>query len=92
MGIEKKLERRCTDIAKAKDWWTRKFVSPSNRGVPDRIFIRKGDVLFIEFKAPGNDLSPLQADCIDRMQTHGANVYVVDSVDKFKALLKLFNG
>lgn len=38
-----------------------KFVSPGNDGVPDRIAIMPdGRVWFIEFKAEGGDLRPLQ--------------------------------
>lgn len=38
-----------------------KFVSPGNDGVPDRIVIfPKGEVCFVELKAPGAKLKPLQ--------------------------------
>lgn len=90
MGAEKKLEKRCTDVAKANDWFTVKLASPSNRGVPDRLFIKGGKVLFVEFKAPGGKPTPLQADCIQRMQQHGAEVYVIYEVGDFKQLLSIF--
>ena len=39
----------------------RKFISPGNRGVPDRMFIfPRGTVAFIEFKAPGKKPTALQ--------------------------------
>jgi hypothetical protein len=38
-----------------------KFVRVNNRGVPDRIIITPvGDVLFVEFKRKGKDLTALQ--------------------------------
>ena len=38
-----------------------KFVSPSNRGVSDRIVcLPDGSTWFVELKAPGGRLSPLQ--------------------------------
>ena len=89
MGAEKKLEKRCSDLAKANGWYTRKFSSPSNRGVPDRIFIKEGRVVFIEFKAPGNEPTPLQAHEIDLIRKKGGNVYWVSIVENFKRALDI---
>ena len=48
---ERDIEKKACDLAKAAGWLVFKFVSPSQRGVPDRIFIRQGRIVFIEFKA-----------------------------------------
>ena len=37
-----------------------KFVSPSHRGVSDRIVCLQGQTWFVELKRPGGRLSPLQ--------------------------------
>lgn len=87
MGLEKKIEKRCCDVAKANGWWTRKFSSPANRGVPDRIFIKDGDVWFVEFKAPGNEPTKLQWHEIHKLQDAGAQVCWTDNVDEFKQIL-----
>jgi hypothetical protein len=87
MGIEKKIEKRCCDVARANGWYTRKFSSPSNRGVPDRIFIKDGDVWFVEFKAPGNTPTKLQEHEMDLLQKAGAQVCWTDNVDEFKQFL-----
>jgi hypothetical protein len=87
MGFEKKLERRCSDVAKANGWWTRKFSSPANRGVPDRIFIKEGVVWFVEFKSPGNDPTALQMQEIKEIQAHGGKVFWCNNVDSFKRIL-----
>jgi hypothetical protein len=89
MGAEKKLEKRCTDLAKANGWYTRKWASPSHRGVPDRLFLKDGHWFAIEFKAPGNEPTPLQYDEIDQIQTHGGVAMWVDDVEGFKKLLKI---
>lgn len=89
MGLEKKLEKRCTDVAKARGWWSRKFSSPSNRGVPDRIFLKDGDVVFIEFKAPGNEPTNLQEHELMLIRNHGGNATWCDNVDDFKKILKI---
>ena len=89
MGLEKKLEKRCCDVARANGWWTRKFSSPSNRGVPDRIFLKEGRVLFVEFTAPGNVPTPLQGHGIDEIADHGGNVFWTDNIGVLKSFLKI---
>ena len=86
---EKKLERRCSDIAKANGWYTRKFSSPSNRGVPDRIFIKDSRVIFIEFKAPGKLPTKLQIHELKEINDHGGHGYWCDSVITFKSILEI---
>lgn len=89
MGLEKKLEKRCTDLAKTHGWYTRKWASPSSRGVPDRIFIKDGNVVFIEFKAPGNKPTMLQDHEIGLIKQHGGNATWCDSVEVFKQRLAI---
>jgi len=92
MGLEKKLEKRCSDLARVHGWWTRKFSSPSNRGVPDRVFLKDGDVVWIEFKAPGKDPTPLQMHEITEIEKHGGNATWCDNVGDFKKILKIHTG
>lgn len=80
---ESLIERKACQCAKAQGWLVYKFVSPGNSGVPDRLFIRDGQVVFVEFKATGEQLRPLQQRVIDKMREHGATVYVVDSLEGF---------
>ena len=68
-------------------WWTRKFTSPSNTGVPDRIFIKNGKTLFIEFKATGEKPRKLQLEIIKQMREKGAVVHVVDDIQTGKDIL-----
>lgn len=90
MGAEKKLEKRCTDLSRVHGWWTRKFSSPSNRGVPDRIFLKEGRVVWIEFKVPGNEPTPLQAHEIQLILDHGGEAYWITTVENFKARLRIY--
>lgn len=87
MGAERKLEKRCADLARAHGWYTRKWASPSHRGVPDRLFLKDGDWIAIEFKAPGNKPTPLQADEIEQIREHGGGAIWCDNVDDFKKRL-----
>lgn len=78
---EKDIEKKVCDLAKKAGWLTYKFVSPSQRGVPDRIFIRQGTIIFIEFKAPGKKPTQLQHHTIMKLRLSGMTVHVCDSVE-----------
>jgi len=55
-----------------------KFVSPGHAGVADRLVLLPGGVVwFIEVKAPGGKLSPLQMLFGRRMEELGMNYRVV---------------
>jgi hypothetical protein len=88
MKSEKSIEAAVTKYAKAQGCLCYKFVSPSNRGVPDRIIIGPtGKVLFLELKAPGKVPTPLQYHTIKTLVCHGARATWTDSVGEAKALL-----
>lgn len=78
---ERDIEKKSCELAKAAGWLTYKFVSPAQRGVPDRIFIKDGRVVFIEFKALGAKPTKLQWCMIERLQGQGCKVFVCDSVE-----------
>lgn len=65
-----------------------KFVSPGNAGVPDRIVIKSGKLIFIELKAPGKKVRPLQRLQIDKLIKHEQTVYVADSKEMIDLILE----
>ncbi len=65
-----------------------KFVSPGNAGVPDRIVIKEGKLIFVELKAPGKSVRALQRLQIDKLLKHEQTVYVADSKEKIDLILK----
>jgi hypothetical protein len=76
---ESVIETKVSDYAKSHGWGCYKFTSPGRSGVPDRLYIRNGIHIFIEFKATGKQLRPLQVVTINKMEGYGAKVYVVSS-------------
>ena len=75
-AIEAYLVRRC----KAEGILCFKFVSPSHRGVPDRLLIfPHGLVTFVELKAPGKSPMALQRAVIKQMECNKAEVGWTDS-------------
>ena len=65
-----------------------KFVSPSQAGVPDRIIITGGRVIFVELKKQGAKPRKLQDKVIERMRSHGADVRVVAGEAEADALVE----
>lgn len=58
-----------------------KFTSPGTTGVPDRICIHHGRVIFVELKAPGRLPRPIQRRRIQQLKEHGVDAVVVDSIN-----------
>ena len=83
------LEARCCRRARAEGWLCFKFSSPGQRGVPDRIFVRGGRVVFVELKAPGRPTTRLQDRRIADLRREGAEVHVLDSFPSLAAVLGL---
>lgn len=79
---ERVIEKRLCQYARDKGWYTRKFTSPGHRGVPDRLFIRKGRHVFMELKAHAGRLTPLQQHEIDLIIAAGGEAYAVYSFDE----------
>lgn len=86
--LEAQLERKCISYANSDDWYTTKFSSPGNAGVPDRVFIKDGRVIFVEFKKSDGALRKLQEITISILRQHGANVAVVTNFTDFKRVLE----
>ena len=66
-----------------------KFVSPTNRGVADRLVVLPGGyVWFVEVKTEGGRVSPLQRVFADEVKALGCNYALVwskENVDAFVA-------
>ena len=82
--IENYLVRRC----KEQGILCYKFVSPSHRGVPDRLLIfPHGLVTFIELKAPGKSPTALQMTVMKQMEGNKAEIGWTDSKTGVDCLL-----
>ena len=56
-------------------------------GAPDLLIVRAGQPLFLELKAPGRKLSPVQTECHDALRRAGATVETADNIDTALAFL-----
>lgn len=87
---ESKVEKECCEYAEGRGWWVSKFTAPGKKAVPDRLFIRNGVVLFVEFKRPGKEPTAQQAYRHKQMRAKGANVTWTDNFADFKKYLIAF--
>jgi hypothetical protein len=88
---EAELERKVVKWCREHGLLTYKFVSPSSRGVPDRIVICPGGgILFLELKQPGSKPTALQLHEIDRLQIAGCNARWSDNYADIISILTEF--
>lgn len=79
---ESVLELKIKKAAKERGILSFKFVSPGQKGVPDRLFITKGGyVFFMELKSTKGKLSELQDAVIKTMVIHNADVSIVRDLE-----------
>ena len=89
MAYEADLEKWCREQATKAGGHLLKWVSPGNKGVPDRILLTPGGyVAFIEFKAPKGKIEPLQQVWQDRIRKMGQVSAVIRTKDEFLAVLR----
>lgn len=77
--LEKRVEKNVSDFAAALGMVSRKFTSPSQRSVPDRIFFYLGTAFFIEFKRFGQRPTESQIIQHEKLRAAGMRVYIVDN-------------
>lgn len=80
--LERKVEERLVERARKHGGLAIKWTSPAFSGVPDRIlFLPGGRIIFVELKAPGEKLRPLQSRIHGMLADLGADVRVIDSLE-----------
>jgi len=86
-ALEKTIEGYLVKRVKEAGGVAPKWVSPGMSGVPDRIvFLPGGRIIFVEVKAPGKKLRPLQLYVKEQLEALGVDFRVVDSKEAVNAL------
>lgn len=81
--IERRLRKGVEDLG-GLCW---KLTSPANRGVPDRLIIIPGYVMFVEVKAPNGRLSALQEFVGEKLRELYQDWRVIYNLDDVEELL-----
>lgn len=86
---EKILERKLCKEIKNLGGHAYKFVSPNQRGVPDRLCILpNGVTVFVELKTTGKKPTKLQVLCMDELEALGQECVIIDSSKALEDLIK----
>jgi hypothetical protein len=90
---EKYIEQKLVAAVKNMGGIAPKFVSPGFNGMPDRlVLLHRGRIAFIELKAPGKTMRPLQVRRKRQLEALGFSVYCIDSVELIDEVLKEMGG
>ena len=90
---EKFIEKKLVEAVKKKGGMAPKFVSPGFNGMPDRIvLLPMGRIAFVELKAPGEQMRPLQVKRKRQLERLGFSVYCIDSVEQIDGMLEEIGG
>ena len=85
---EKTIESKLVKAVKNLGGLAPKFISPGLDGVPDRlVLLPGGKIAFIELKAPGKELRPLQVRRKRQLESLGFSVYCIDRPEQIGAIL-----
>lgn len=80
--LERDIEAKAVALAKSYGWLAYKFTSPARASVPDRLFLREGVAVFIEFKSEKGRLTVGQEREHARLRAAGFPVFVCRSVQE----------
>ena len=90
---EEYIEQKLVKAVKKRGGMALKFVSPGLDGVPDRIvLLPMGRMAFVELKAPGKKMRPLQVKRKRQLEALGFLVYCIDGVEQINEVLKEMGG
>lgn len=85
---EKSIEAKLVDAVKAAGGVCWKFTSPGTSGVPDRIvLLPSGRIAFVEVKASGEKLRPLQRLRIRTLRRLGFKAFVLDTPEQVGGII-----
>ncbi len=86
--LEKKTECKLKSAVKNMGGIAFKFTAPGINGVPDRlVLLPHGKIAFIELKAPGRKMRPLQVRRKRQLERLGFLVYCIDSAEQIEVCL-----
>ena len=85
---EKLIEQNLVQAVRRMGGLAPKFTSPGWAGAPDRLVLLPGGHLaFVEVKAPGKTLRPLQVKRKGQLEALGFRVYVIDAPQQIGGVL-----
>lgn len=86
---ENEVEKAFVDAVSAVGGKALKFTSQTMNGVPDRlVLLLGGKCAFVELKAPGKQMRPLQRKRRHQLEALGFPVFCIDRVEQIQPVIK----
>lgn len=86
--LEKTIENKLKTTVKNMGGIAFKFTAPGINGVPDRlVLLPHGKLAFVELKAPGRKMRPMQVRRKRQLEQLGFLVYCIDNVEQIGGVL-----
>jgi hypothetical protein len=86
---EKYIEQKLEKAVKSMGGLALKFISPGFDGMPDRLILLPGrKIAFVEVKAPGKTLRPLQEKRKRQLEALGFLVFCLDYIEQIGGILR----
>ena len=86
--IEKTIEAALVKAVHQAGGAALKMTSPGCAGVPDRlVLLPNGSMAFVELKAPGKRMRPLQMKRKQQLEALGYRVFCIDDIDQIEEVL-----
>ena len=83
------IQTKCAKEARRIGYKAIKMSTALEVGLPDYQFIGyNGHIFFVEFKRPGESISPVQRRKVRKFTEMGHEVYIIDNVDDFYRIPK----
>lgn len=86
--LEKNIEKEGCEYAAKRGWYEAKLVSPNKRGWPDRFYARRGRIVLVEWKRPGEPATTQQLKRHRELREAGVEVCVLDNLEDAKRLFR----
>lgn len=88
--LESELKKKCRLLLEKAGWYVVHIIQSNKNGIPDTVAIRRGETVWIEFKAPGKkiDTEGLQAYRKKELQAHGATHIECSLISHISHLIK----
>lgn len=87
-GRESPVEKESCEFAEKRGWMTVKLEKCNIDSMPDRLFMRRGRVIFIEFKRWGVEATVKQLKRHRDIRAHGVETFVCDTVEDAMEILR----
>ena len=79
--LEIAIEGKVQDLAERRGWLVRKIKWLGRRGAPDRMYMKEGRVVFVEFKREKKVPTAQQNREHNRLRAAGCEVITIDSIE-----------